>query len=121
MCGADKGAIAKHSVQVVHAEAPVPRAPPIPMLIIADRCCARKRGGASACADIEQNRVRNAIVPGSRYHCAASLQKNIRRMVNAATKSSATLPWQSRYWFSICGGPLGGNSARAHPAALGIA
>jgi hypothetical protein len=45
------------------------------MAIIADRCYGRKRGGASACADIEQSRVRNAIVPVSRYHCAASLQK----------------------------------------------
>src|SRR5262245_32739551 len=45
------------------------------MAIIADRCYARKRGGASACADIEQSRVRNAIVPVSRYHCAASLYK----------------------------------------------
>jgi hypothetical protein len=45
------------------------------MLIIADRYCARKRGGATACTDIEQGRVRNAIVPVSRYHCAARLQK----------------------------------------------
>jgi hypothetical protein len=44
------------------------------MPIIADRCCARKYGGASACADIEQSRVRNATVPVSRYR-ATSLQK----------------------------------------------
>src|SRR5260370_35084666 len=95
MCGADKGAIAKHSVQVVHAEAAVHRPPPIPMLIIADRCCARKRGGASACADIEQSRVRNAIVPGSRYHCAASLQKiSAVWLTQRLAKSRRTLPWR---------------------------
>jgi len=61
------------------------------MLIIADRCCARKRGGASACADIEQSRVRNAIVPVSRYHYAASLLKISGILVNAARKSNHRL------------------------------
>src|SRR5262249_24385440 len=56
-----------------HAEAPVVE--PHPIAIIADRCYGRKRGAASTCADIEQGRVRNAIVHVSRYHCAASLQK----------------------------------------------
>jgi hypothetical protein len=88
MCAADKArSLAQGSV--VHAEAPGHRAPPIH----ADhrRSPLRARGGASACADIEQSRVRNAIVPGR--DTLRRRRKNIRRMVNAATKSRRTPPW----------------------------
>jgi hypothetical protein len=69
------------------------------MPIIADRYCACKCGRRCACTDIEQNRVRNAIVSVARYRCPASLQKNFRRMVNAATKSCAKdlLPLAGRF------------------------
>jgi hypothetical protein len=47
----------------------------IPAPIIAEARQVRKYGDASACADIEQSRVRKAIVPVLRYRCIASLQK----------------------------------------------
>src|SRR5262245_8794276 len=57
--------------------------PTTPTAIIPDRYYGRKRSGASACADIEQSRVRNAIVPVSRYHYEVSLKRISDRMVSS--------------------------------------